>query len=199
MHHLSKEVLLISPNTSYTAVSQWPVIVWFWVHRPSRANVVHMLHKDICDISPFNKYGSSSSRPSEATTKDVLIQNSTSESKTQRYVCVCFQFNQSLSGSVVIISRCARRRVHVGCGWVHVWMITVASNAGWGIRGRPGFGSQVVFVGGWILVGMMMQGVWWLRVSVEAKFVRWAAWASCEGHGMEAAEDWKGRAEDSRH
>lgn len=29
--------------------------------------------------------------------------------------------------------------------------------------------------------------------------MRWAAWAGCEGHGMEAAEDWKGRAEDSGH
>lgn len=27
----------------------------------------------------------------------------------------------------------------------------------------------------------------------------WAAVAGCEGYGVEAAEDWKGRAEDSGH
>lgn len=103
-----------------------------------------MLHKDICDISPFNKYGSFTFHLLEATANDVPNSklNMFRESGTQRYVCgVFFPHNvlshvalnwvpiESLSGSVVVISRRACCRVHVGCGWVHVGVVTVASNA----------------------------------------------------------------------
>ncbi len=75
---------------------------------------------------------------------------------------------ESLSGSVVVISRRARCRVHVGRGWVHVRVVTVASDARGAIRGRTGFGSQIVFVGGGVFVWMMVQGVWGLWVSFQA-------------------------------
>lgn len=75
----------------------------------------------------------------------------------------------------------------------------MSSDAGERVRRRPGLGPQVVFVGGGVLVGVVVQGVRGDGVGLGSEVVGRAGAPTAERHGVEASRHGEGGAQDPGH
>lgn len=75
----------------------------------------------------------------------------------------------------------------------------MSPDAGYGVGRWPGLSPQVVFVGGGVLVRVVMQGVWGERVSIRAEVVGRARTPTGEGDAVESSRDRESGAENTGH